>query len=279
MAVILVEQNKLTKTFIHLRGVQIYCEYVLNEKPPLILLHGFVSSTYTFHKLIPLLANHFSIVAIDLPGFGRSEKSRTFIYSFEQYAALVSDCIRHFQLTNAILAGHSMGGQIALYTAKYVPEKISKLILFASSGYLKPAKKWLIYCTYLPFFHLITKLYIEKETVLENLQNVLYDHSLITDELIEEYERPIREKAFSKSLTRLLRYREGDLSSQQLAQIKQPTLLLWGEKDRVVPLEIGRKLATDLPNAKLTTYKKTGHLLTEEKPTEIYEQILAFSQT
>lgn len=271
-------QNQYTKTMLALTDGKLYCEYLLNGKPPILLIHGFVSSTYTFNRLMPLLQRSFSVIAIDLFGFGQSEKSTSFIYSYKNYAALVAEVIAYFQLQNVTIAGHSMGGQIALYTAMEIPKKVNKLILLASSGYLKSANKLLIYSSYLPLFHLIAKRIVQKQSVEETLKNVLYDHSLLTVEQVEAYGSPLKEKNFYKALVRLLRYREGDLISEQLQGIKIPALLIWGVEDKVVPLSVGKRLAKDLPDARLITYDQTGHLITEERPHEVYEQILAFTR-
>lgn len=267
----------IQKETISLENLKIYCEHHLTNKPPLFLVHGFVSSTYTFNRLIPLLGKHFSIVAIDLPGFGKSEKSKTFVYSFANYAEILRQCIEYFQLKGCTIIGHSMGGQIALYTAKKYPNLVNKLILISSSGYLRRAKKYLIYSSYIPGFHLLVERYIRSKDVRKNLENVFYDHSLITEELMTEFAGPLEERDFYVSLTRLLRYREGDLTSEQLRGISTPTLLVWGKEDKVVPLEVGERLVTDLPNAKLITYEKTGHLVTEERPFELYQHILSYS--
>ncbi|MFA9558340.1 alpha/beta fold hydrolase [Evansella sp. AB-rgal1] len=267
----------LEKEKITLSGVNVFCEYVLNGKPPIVLIHGFVSSTYTFHRIIPLLEEQFSVLAIDLPGFGRSEKSTSFIYSFENYAKLILECMDYFRFESAHMVGHSMGGQIALYTAKIAPHKITKLILLCSSGYLKRAKNYQRYSTYLPFFHVFVERYIKRKDIQDYLKNVLYNSSYMNEDLFREYGRPLSDKNFYKSLARLLRYREGDLPSDQLKTIETPTLLLWGEEDKVVPLEVGKKLVEDLPNAKIKTFEKTGHLLTEERPKELYEQIIAYA--
>lgn len=182
----------------------------------------------------------------------------------------------YFQLHNVSIVGHSMGGQIAMYIARKIPDRIQKLILLASSGYLQAANKWLVYASYLPFFHVIAKHHIHKNGVLENLRNVLYDHSFITDELIQEYERPIKDPDFSKSLTRFVRYREGDLTSEQVKEVHTPSLLIWGTNDKVVPLRIGKRLEKELPQAKLISYENTGHLITEERPKEVHRQIYSF---
>ncbi|RXI98380.1 alpha/beta hydrolase [Anaerobacillus alkaliphilus] len=267
----------LNQTFIKVDHINIYCEYSLNEKPPIFLIHGFASSTYTFNRLLPLLERNFSIIAIDLPGFGRSEKSKSFHYSFANYAKLIGECINYFNLNKVTIVGHSMGGQIALYVAKAIPEKINKLILLGSSGYLQKAKKSLICCSYVPFFCHFVKWYVLKKDVKEYLHNVFYNKSLITKQHIDEFAKPLAEKDFYSSLVRLLRYREGDLTSEELREINLPVLLIWGKEDRVVPVHVGNKLVEDLPNATLVTYKEAGHLITEERPTEVFQQILTYT--
>ncbi|WP_231746935.1 alpha/beta fold hydrolase [Lentibacillus sp. JNUCC-1] len=267
------KQTEFRKTILTLMDTEIYCEYTLNGKPPLILIHGFVASSYTFNPIMPLLAQDFSVIAIDLPGFGRSEKSKHFTYSYENYAKLISECLDYFHFDKITLVGHSMGGQIALYTARLIPKKIEKLVLISCSAYLGPSPKRMMIASHLPFFHLFAKYIVQKNGVKDTLKNVLYDQKLVTEELVQEYGRPLEEKDFYKGLVRFLREREGDLSSEELKKINHQALLIWGEADKVVPLKAGKKLATDLPNATLKTYPKTGHLITEERPLDIYHQI------
>lgn len=264
------------KENLRLLNMNIYCEYKLDDKPALFLIHGFVSSISTFRKMIPLLSKHYSIIAIDLPGFGNSEKCTNFIYTYENYGKLIAACIDYFNLERVSLIGHSMGGQIALHAAKIVPEKIDKLVLLASSGYLGKASMIKRYSSYLPFSEIVAKFVVHKKTVPDYLKNVLYDHTFITDELTEAYSLPLQDKKFYKSLLRLLRYREGDLPSEQLKLIQNPALLIWGKEDRVVPITVGLQLKQDLPNSNLITYDRTGHLLTIEQSEAVSHNILSF---
>ncbi|PGV52198.1 alpha/beta fold hydrolase [Bacillus sp. AFS037270] len=266
--------NSLNQTYIKIDNINLYCEYLLEDKPPILLIHGFASSTYTFRRIIPLLQKKFSIIAVDLPGFGKSEKSTSFVYSFENYAKLMIECIHKFGFANTHIVAHSMGGQIALNIARIAPEKINKLILLSSSGYLKRSKKLLIISSYLPFFEKVIHYYIGRKDVKYHLGNVFFNQSLINDELVREFGRPLAEKGFYKALIRLIRHREGDLLPKQLQDIQVPTLLIWGEEDRVVPVEVGKQLVQDLPDAKLITYEKTGHLITEERPELVFKNIL-----
>ncbi|MFP3324821.1 alpha/beta fold hydrolase, partial [Planococcus sp. SIMBA_160] len=97
-------------------GLDIYYEHYPNVgKKTLILIHGLFSSTFSYRKLIPLLKQDFNLIAIDLPPFGQSEKSNTFIYSYRNMGKIIIELAGYLQIQHAILVGHSMGGQIALY--------------------------------------------------------------------------------------------------------------------------------------------------------------------
>ena len=268
--------DEIEKTYLSISDVKIYCERIENDKPPLVLIHGFLSSTYTFNRMIPLLKNHFSILAIDLPGFGRSEKSTTFRYTYTNYAKLVVECMRHFGIQKASIAGHSMGGQIGLNIANLYPNMVDKLVLICSSGYLKRAKSSLIFYSYLPFFSFFAKRLIQKREVKEELKNVLFNHTLINDEMMREFSMPLKDRNFHKSLIRLLRHREGDLETEVLKRITTEALLIWGKEDKIVPYEIGLKLRNELPNSSMTALDGCGHLITFEKPKEVVEKIITF---
>ena len=268
--------EQLVKEKIKLSNLSIYCESLFNGKPTILFIHGFASSTYTFQRLIPLFTQDYSIIAIDLPGFGKSEKSKTYQYTFANYARLIKECLDYFNLREVFVAGHSMGGQIALYFARLAPDRIKKLVLLGSSGYLKKAKPYLRYSSYIPCFHLFVKLLVNRKTVKQYLENVFYEHSFIDEKMVEEYSRPLKEESFYTCLVRLLRHREGDLPEEQLQQINVPTLLLWGEEDKVVPLNVGMKLEKDIPDAKLITYQHTRHLLTEERHQQVYSDIVKY---
>ncbi len=270
----ILSNKSLNETYIKVADMKLYCEYLLNDKPPILLIHGFASSTYTFRRILPLLQERYSIIAVDLPGFGKSEKSTSFIYSFENYAKVMIECIHKFGFSTTNIVAHSMGGQIALNMARLAPEKINKLVLLCSSGYLNPAKRLLVWSSYLPFFDKFVYYYIRRKEVKDHLKNVFFNQNLINEDLINEFGRPLAEKGFYKALIRLLRHREGDLPSDQLKKIKVPTLLIWGNEDRVVPVDVGKRLVRDLPDAQLITYENTGHLITEERPEFVFKNII-----
>ncbi|MGG2094805.1 alpha/beta hydrolase [Bacillus sp. S13(2024)] len=255
---------------------ELYQSFFEEKKPTFVLIHGFLSSTFSYRRLIPLLAQQGNVIALDLPPFGKSDKSYHFTYSYQNLATIVIELIEHLQTKNVILVGHSMGGQIALYVSKLRPDLIQKTVLLCSSSYLSRAKLPLIYTSYLPFFHLYVKNWIIRRGIVHNLMNVVHDHSLIDDEMMQGYAAPFYDNRIFPALTRMLRDREGDLTSKELQTINIPTLLIWGEKDRIVPINVGHRLHNDLQHSHFISYKDTGHLLPEEKPEHVYEEIMTF---
>lgn len=243
----------------------------------MVLIHGFLSSTFSFRRLIPLLQRDFNILSVDLPPFGKSGKSAQFNYSYENMVNTVIPLIESLQLGQVILIGHSMGGQICLQVSHQRPDLVENTVLLCSSGYLKRSKPSLVLLSYLPFFYLIVKKQLAKTGVMKNLQNVVHDHRIIDDEMMHGYLQPFLEEDIFRALTRMIRDREGDLSSQLLNQINTPALLIWGEQDRVVPLTVGQRLHQDLKNSKLIVLKETGHLVPEERPEEVYNHIKNFT--
>jgi pimeloyl-ACP methyl ester carboxylesterase len=263
---------------IQLNHIRVYYEtYNLEKKRPVfVLLHGFLSSSFSYRRLIPLLANDFSVIAVDLPPFGNSEKSTTFRYTYQNLAQLVIDLLQHLHIPTCTLVGHSMGGQICLYIAHMQPQLAREMILLASSGYLGRVKRSLALSTYLPYFHVYVKHYLYKQGVEKNLRQVVHDYSLVDDEMRKGYEQPFYHPQMFKALTRFIRYREGDLQAHELRHIQTRTLLLWGENDRIVPVDIGKRLHNDLPNSTLVIFPHTGHLLPEERPHDVYREIIGF---
>lgn len=265
---------------IQLGGIKVYFE-ATNYKPnkkAIIFIHGFLSSSYCFRKLTTYFDQTYSLISMDIPPFGKSEKHSKFVYTYENLGKLIHQLIDQLLLQDVTLVGHSMGGQIIMHSILKSHPKIKRFILLSSSGYLYQVRKPLLYTTYIPFFHLYIKHWITKNGVEGNLKNVIFDHQLIDEEMRVGYEEPFQNKTIFKALTKMLRDREGDLRTQQLNSIQLPCLILWGDHDNVIPLHVGKKLAEDIPNNHFFIITNAGHLLPEERPIDVYEQIIHFIQ-
>lgn len=272
-------ENTLDKRTIQINGNDIYYESFLEHpstKETIILLHGFLSSSFSFRRLIPFLKKEYNIISIDLPPFGHSGKSRRYKYSYKNLAMTVIKIVETLHLDKITLLGHSMGGQIALFIAHLRPDLIERVVLLCSSGYLKKSKPLLIIGSFLPLFHSYVKRWLERSGLENNLRLVVYDQSIIDQEMEDGYLAPFLNEDIFPALTKMIRDREGDLTADILNKISVPCLLIWGEQDKVVPLQIGTQLHKDLKNSKLLVLKETGHLIPEERPEEIFNYMKEF---
>jgi pimeloyl-ACP methyl ester carboxylesterase len=258
--------------------INIYYEFYPNpnSKKTLVLLHGFLSSTFSFRRLIPFLIKEFQVVSIDLPPFGKSEKSSKFVYSYRNLAQTVIQLISALDLKEITLIGHSMGGQIVLNILHQQPNIAKNAVLLCSSSYSRRSKLPLIIGSYIPYFHLYVKFFLARSGIMQNLQNVVHDHSLISDEMLFGYLQPFLKDEIFLALTRMIRDHEGDLSTVVLNQINHPCLLIWGEHDKVVPLSVGKRLKNDLRESELVILRETGHLVPEERPEDVFQHIKQF---
>lgn len=274
-------ENVIEKNSIHINGNNVYYESYRQHplsKETIVLIHGFLSSSFSFRRLIPYLINDYNVISIDLPPFGQSGKSRRYKYSYQNLATTVIQLVEGLNLRKVILLGHSMGGQISLYIAHLRPDLVDKVVLLCSSAYLEKSKPQLVLASYLPLFHIFVKRWLERSGLEANLQLVVYNQSIIDKEMEEGYLAPFLKNDIFIALGKLIRDREGDLPADILSKIQVPCLLLWGEQDRVVPLDIGKKLHKDLKNSQLTVLKETGHLIPEERPEEVFQYIKEFIQ-
>ncbi|MEH7096274.1 alpha/beta fold hydrolase [Neobacillus vireti] len=259
-------------------NIKVYYEFYPHQtaNKTFVLLHGFLSSTFTFRHLISLLKKDFQVLSIDLPPFGKSEKCHQYVYSYKNLAQTVIQLTESLGLKKMTFIGHSMGGQIVLNILHMMPDIADKAILLCSSAYLKRFKLPLILTSYLPYFHRFVKYYFARTGVRKNLQDALYNHSIINEEMINGYLQPFLQDEIFRALTRMIRDREGDLPVEVLQQIKTPCLLIWGDHDKSMPLKVGEQLHKDLANSELIVLKETGHAVPEERPFEVFEYIKNF---
>ncbi|WP_169870986.1 alpha/beta fold hydrolase [Shouchella patagoniensis] len=271
----------MKSSYYSIDNATVYFEYFTCEKKPIgtiLFLHGFFSSCASFHKLIPFLLKEFDVISCDLPGFGKSSKHKRYLYSFNNYARTVIKLLDELEVQQACLIGHSMGGQVALYAAKEYPNRVQCLVLLASSGYLKRVKQRYRVASYFPFASYFVKRFIQKPDVRMVIEEAVYDKGCIDEQMVQHYHTPLLDPHFCIGLIQLSRQREGDLTSDQLTCINQRTLLLAGISDPLIPVKTSERLYHDLPNSKLVLLDKCGHLIPEERPTEVAENILFFLQ-
>lgn len=239
----------------------------LGAGPPVLLLHGFGGWTFSWRKTLPALLDHWEAHAIDLRGFGLSEKPLADVYDTEAQAALVAAYIERYIGRPAALIGHSLGGLIALATAIRFPERVQALVLVAAAGRRLPLPpRWVVRLLALPLLGgALMRLCVSSPRALRRLLALVYaDPGRITPETVQGYARPLRARRAHRVLARMLNSRL--VPRLDLAAVRVPTLIIWGERDRVIPPAVGKTYAAAIRGARLVTLPEIGHAPAEEAP-------------
>ena len=245
---------------------------------PLVLIHGYTSSTYSWKDVFEPLSQQFRVIAVDVKGFGFSGKPDG-DYTRRAQAALVTHLLDHLKIEQAWLCGNSMGGEIALNVALQNPDRVAGLILVDSVGVavnggnsLAPAY------VRIPLVGraLIALALMSDKLVREGLEKSFYDDSKITPERLASYYQPLRTRGGQLAALRA-RQQAGQFPIEQdLNRINVRTLIIWGADDEVIPLEAGRKMNSLIKDSKLVVFEKCGHLPQEEMPERMIDETTKF---
>lgn len=265
--------------FIKVKGVRLH--YIdKGEGETLLLVHGLGAYSYTWRYNIDPLSRHYRVIALDLKGFGFSEKPIGPGYSIDHHVDLVNQFLIEMGLKQVDYIGSSMGGEIALRLCLKQPSRIRRLVLIGSSGYRDKLAKHLRFLGFLPYTFLVKQFvrrkFLKYETLSKIVKEAYYQPHFISKEEIDNYLYPVYSKGFEESYMTMLREFDFGKMKVQYSHISHPALILAGEKDQVIPYDHSLRLSKDLRNSQLITIKETGHFLHEEKPGQINELILKF---
>lgn len=240
--------------------------------PPLLLLHGLAASTHSWRHIVPALARSNRVIALDLRGFGRSDKPFDQRYSAADQAAHVTSFIERRGLKGVTLVGHSFGGAVALVTTLALnvrrPGLVRRLVLLDVPAYPQQPTAFVSFLRkpVLPYA-LLTLVPPELAAALVlSPENEAGDLDL-TD--IRTYAAPFYEAAARHALISTARQLRPDNWRQIVARyptIRQPTLIVWCDRDDVVPLSSGKRLVEAMPNARLEVIRGCVHSPQDEKP-------------
>lgn len=273
--------NELKSNDVLLRGLRVHYKEI-GSGPALVLVHGFLVNHREWLPVLPYLAPHFRCIVPDLPGFGASEKREPSAYPYtrEAFAETVADLMSALSLTKAHVAGHSMGGGIALTLTADRPELVGKLCVVDSMCFpfdLSLKAK-------LPFLPVLGSLIFKKiygrSLFHDYFKNDVWSgHAGVdmktVDEYYDDFNPPdAREAAFAA----LQITQELASLGPKIARIKKNTLVIWGDDDRIIPLGLGQRLAREIPGARLRVVDKSGHAPNEEHPAEVAAMMLEHFQ-
>ena len=243
--------------------------------PVVIMLHGLGSSLHTWEPWATGLSSRYRVIRYDLPGFGLTGADPTGDYSDARSAVVLGALMDALSVTKAALIGNSMGGKLAWQFAAEHPDRVSKLVLispdgFASPGfeYDKPAK--------VPAVARLLPYTLPTWMLRMNLTPAYGDKSRLTDNVVARY----RDLMLAPGVRRALLARTAQVLLQHpepmLRRIEAPTLLVWGEKDRLIPISNAQDYLKVVPHCRLVPFPNLGHVPQEEDPAQSLPPVEAF---
>lgn len=245
--------------------------FVFGEGPTVVLLHGLGATKLSYLPLLPALAGQYRVVVPDLPGHGESSKPRA-DYTPGYFAGVVEELLDEVGAGRVALIGNSMGGRVALEVAARTPDRVSSLVL------LDPAVAGLPFPMYTRLLRMLptgvgrVPLPLRKRLVMRGIRQLFADPQLMASAAYlagaDEFIRIYRFGRARVALLAALRGLMADTDSfwERVEDVEAPTLILWGREDGLVPVRLGRRLASAMRDAELVVLPGVGHVPQFEAP-------------
>jgi pimeloyl-ACP methyl ester carboxylesterase len=265
--------------FIDVDGIRVHYQEAGDPRAPaIVLIHGFASSTLVWSKVfLQLAAAGYRVIALDLLGYGYSAKPRNGEYTIAGQAKLLNGLLGALKIPRAIFIGSSYGGAVAATCALDYPDRVEKLILVGTVNNNRPLEFALMRLFGSPVFgDVVSPLLIGSRRLLRQRMKRVYDrHAWVMDERrVDARHLPLRAARTHRAIINTVRRWDAERISRDAHLITQPTLLLWGENDREIPLADGERLHAEIPGSRLIVFLNCGHLPHEEYP-EVFTNIVS----
>ena len=267
--------------FTNIDGVRIHYQETGDEKaPPILLIHGFISSTLIWSDVFqPLARAGFRVIAPDLPGYGYSDKPRYGEYTIESQARAVLGLMDRLGIEKATLVGASYGAAIAASVALDHPERVNRLVMIGAVSNDEPKKKLLLRLVRLPLIgDIVTPLFLGSRLILRLRTEEVYRRiGLPLDEhKLEARHHLLAAADTHRAMIRTVRHWSANRIARDAHLIRQPTMLMWGEDDSHIPLDEAFRLRDEMPNARLVIFRNCGHLPPQEYPKQFVGMVSEF---
>jgi pimeloyl-ACP methyl ester carboxylesterase len=243
--------------------------------PAIILLHGFGASLHAFEAWADVLDENYRVISFDLPGSGLSEPDPSGVYTDARSMEIVLKLMDRLAIKSAVLVGNSIGGRLAWRFAADHPDRVTRLVLISPDGYASPGFEY-GRPPEVPALMTAMRYVLPRFMLRPNIAAAYGNPDNLTVETFERYHALLL--APGNRAAMLERMRQTVLVDPEpfLRKIRVPVLLLWGEKDAMIPLANAADYMRILPQAELVTFPALGHVPHEEAPLASLAPVLAF---
>ncbi len=270
--------------FIELKGqlVHIRDEGPRGDPSPIVLLHGTSASLHTWEGWAQALKAQRRVISFDLPGFGLTGpftgEYEPDDYRGDTYARFVIDLLDALKLQQVVLGGNSLGGEIAWRVATLAPQRVERLVLVDASGtdFTPESVPLGFVLARLPGVSWVTQHVLPRALVQQGVANVYGDPSRVTPALVDRYFELTLRDGNRRALGLRVRQLEPGQDAPRIATIRQPTLILWGTRDRLIPPAVAQEFERQIVGSQRVMLDGLGHVPHEEDPARSLQPVKAF---
>ncbi|WP_048441553.1 alpha/beta fold hydrolase [Caenimonas sp. SL110] len=242
-----------------------------SDSVPIVLLHGTSASLHTWEGWAGALRGQRRVIRMDLPGFGLTGPNATDDYSVDSYVRMVVELLDRLGVRRFVIAGNSLGGQVAWSLAFAHPQRVERMILVDASGYdpTSGTQEQVLplgfHLARTPVVKRVAEYALPRFVVERSVRSAYGDPDKVTAQLVDLYEDMALRAGNRRALVR--RIEQGYVGDPlHIQKIAVPTLIIWGGKDRIVPLEFGKRFERNIKNSRLVVFEDLGHTPQEEDP-------------
>jgi pimeloyl-ACP methyl ester carboxylesterase len=234
----------------------------------LVLLHGLGASAERWSRVIPTLSKYYRVIVPDIVGFGYSDKP-TLEYTMDFFLDFFKGFLGNLKIHKACLAGSSFGGHLATEFAIRSSRTVEKLVLASPAGMMRTSTPVLD-------AYIMAALYPNYDNAVKAFRDMAFDPSIVSEEIAKDFVNRMRlPNAKYSFMSTLLGMRHSPLLPGRIGSIICPTLLVWGDTDRMIPVQFAKEY-NEIPNSELAVIKNCGHTPFVEKPMAFNKVVLKF---
>ncbi len=250
--------------------------------PPIVLIHGTSASLHTWEGWVKALKSQRRVITFDLPGFGLTGpfagQYEPGDYRGDAYAKFVLDLLDALKVDRAVLGGNSLGGEVAWRTAFMAPDRVTALVLVDAAGppFVPESMPLGFRVARIPVLNRIGDFMLPRALVEQGVKNVYGDPSKVTSDLVDRYFELTLREGNREALRQRMQHLVAGEDAERIATLKQPTLILWGGQDKLIPPAIGQQFKQQIAGSQLVLFNDLGHVPQEEDPQRSVQPVKAF---
>jgi pimeloyl-ACP methyl ester carboxylesterase len=258
--------------FLNIMGMRVHYRFEGNpaDSTPLVLVHGTSSSLHTWDSIVPGFRSNRRILRMDLPGFGLTGPSPDHVYSLDAYHRMLDSLFDQLGIRRCILGGNSLGGLIAWTYALHDSSRVKGLVLIDAAGYPrgKEAGNIGFKLAAMPGVGRVLSKFTPRILIQKSLEGSYGNPALINETLVDRYYDLLLREGNREAVIDMFSSRR-PAQHDRIVSIRKPTLIIWGDRDRLIDVSNAYRFQKDVPGSRLLIIPGSGHVPMEESPEEV----------